>query len=247
MNWPLFCSTFFLVFLAELGDKTQLTVLSQSASGASKGTVFLAGALALVAATALGVAAGSWLNRLVPDPRWLKIAGGALFLCFGCLLLSEAFRTGRPAGTGTGKGTGWIGRSVLREAEALERASTADFADLAGTAGTPEAREVFESIAQEDRWHHEAILCALAGGAERDIPFTGKMAEGLPAPDGYLARAAAAGDSIAQAVSNKRRMAAFYRNLSGGVQAARLRETFAGIADAEENHANRLESLRRQK
>jgi rubrerythrin len=243
MNWPLFCSTFLLVFLAELGDKTQLTVLSQSAANASKGTIFLAGSLALVAATAIGVAAGSWLNRLVPDPRWIKIAGGVLFLCFGGMLFVEAFRMGRPVPVPV-KPSGWIGRSVVREAEILERNAYADFLALARDAVTPEAREVLESIAQEERWHHEAMLCALAGGAEKDIPFTEKMADGLPEPDAYLARAAVADAPLEQALTNKYRMAAFYRKLSESLEDSRLRDTFSGIAVAEENHAKRLEGLR---
>ncbi|MBP5509769.1 MAG: TMEM165/GDT1 family protein [Kiritimatiellae bacterium] len=244
MNWPLFCSTFLLVFLAELGDKTQMTVLSQSAANASKGTIFLAGSLALIAATAIGVAAGSWINRLVPDPRWIKLTGGLLFLCFGCMLFVEAFRMGRPVPVPV-KVSGWIGRSVVREAEILERNAYTDFLALARDAETPEVREILESIAQEERWHHEAMLCALAGGAEKDIPFTEGMAAGLPEPDAYLVRAAGAEHPLEQAIVNKRRMIVFYQKLSAGLRESRLRDTFAGIAAAEENHARRLEGLRR--
>ena len=91
MDPKLFASTFALVFLAELGDKTQLAVLSQTGTHGGKWTVFAAATLALALATAIGVLAGDLIRRWVPDERYVKIAGGALFLVFGALLLREGF------------------------------------------------------------------------------------------------------------------------------------------------------------
>ena len=91
MNWPLFFSTFGIVFLAELGDKTQLAVMAQSATHKAPVTVFLAGAAALVAASAVGALAGGLLSRWL-SPVLLQRLGGALFLAFGILMLVQSFR-----------------------------------------------------------------------------------------------------------------------------------------------------------
>jgi putative Ca2+/H+ antiporter (TMEM165/GDT1 family) len=86
MDWKLLASTFAAVFLAELGDKTQLATLSLAASGRSRWLVFAGSALALVATSAIAVVAGEALTRLVP-PIWIKRAAGALFVVMGALFL----------------------------------------------------------------------------------------------------------------------------------------------------------------
>ena len=90
MNWPSFFTTFLIIFVAELGDKTQLAVLAQSANASSRWTIFIAAALALVLSTAIGVLAGSVLNRFI-SPRALRLAAGALFIAFGLFMLYEGF------------------------------------------------------------------------------------------------------------------------------------------------------------
>jgi putative Ca2+/H+ antiporter (TMEM165/GDT1 family) len=86
MDWKLFASTFGAIFLAELGDKTQLATLSLASGGKSRWVVFLASALALVATSALAVLAGEAIARMVP-PIWVRRAAGALFLAMGVLFL----------------------------------------------------------------------------------------------------------------------------------------------------------------
>ena len=86
MDLRLFGSTFALIFLAELGDKTQLAALSLAASGQSRWTVFLGSAAALVVASAIAVLAGEAVARVVP-PIWITRAAGAAFLAMGGLLL----------------------------------------------------------------------------------------------------------------------------------------------------------------
>ncbi|HTO51922.1 MAG TPA: TMEM165/GDT1 family protein [Myxococcota bacterium] len=86
MSWRLFASTFGAIFLAELGDKTQLATFSLSASSDSRWTVFLAAASALVATSALGVLAGEAVGRLVPA-IWLERAAGVAFIAMGAILL----------------------------------------------------------------------------------------------------------------------------------------------------------------
>ena len=92
MNWKIFASTFLLIFLAELGDKTQLAVMLQSAVH-GRSTVFLAASLALVLSTLLGVFLGGVLSRLVSE-RVIHGVGGALFIVFGLVMLYSVFKPG---------------------------------------------------------------------------------------------------------------------------------------------------------
>ncbi len=85
MDWKLFASTFAAIFLAEMGDKTQLATLSLSAGG-SRWVVFAASASALVATSAIAVLAGEAVSRVVPAV-WIRRAAGALFLVLGALFL----------------------------------------------------------------------------------------------------------------------------------------------------------------
>jgi putative Ca2+/H+ antiporter (TMEM165/GDT1 family) len=86
MDIRLFASTFLAIFLAEIGDKTQLATLSLAAGGSSRWTVFAGAATALVATSAIAVVAGEALTRVVP-PFWLRRAAGALFIALGIVFL----------------------------------------------------------------------------------------------------------------------------------------------------------------
>ncbi len=86
MDWKLFLSTFAAIFVAELGDKTQLAALSLSAGSKSKWLVFFATASALVTSSALAVGVGDGISRVI-SPLWLRRAAGALFILLGVLFL----------------------------------------------------------------------------------------------------------------------------------------------------------------
>jgi len=87
----IFLTVFATVFLAELGDKTQLATLLFSADKpASKWVVFAGSASALVLAAAIGVLAGGWIAQHV-SPRHLKLVAGAGFMLIGVWTLRSAF------------------------------------------------------------------------------------------------------------------------------------------------------------
>lgn len=78
-------STFALLFVAELGDKTQLAVLSMTAKHKMPLWIFLGATLALAAVTAIGVLGGEVLTRVIPELVLRKIAA-ALFVVMGVLM-----------------------------------------------------------------------------------------------------------------------------------------------------------------
>jgi putative Ca2+/H+ antiporter (TMEM165/GDT1 family) len=78
------------VFLAELGDKTQLaTVLFASKPSVSLVTVFIGASLALILSSLLAVAAGSVISQYV-DPRYLSYIAGAGFIVIGIWTIAQA-------------------------------------------------------------------------------------------------------------------------------------------------------------
>ncbi|MFL6246195.1 MAG: TMEM165/GDT1 family protein [Thermoanaerobaculia bacterium] len=78
-----FFSVFVTVFLAEIGDKTQLaTMLFAAEANSNKWIIFAGSALALVLAAAIGVLVGAQLERLI-SPRTLKIVAGIGFIAIG--------------------------------------------------------------------------------------------------------------------------------------------------------------------
>jgi putative Ca2+/H+ antiporter (TMEM165/GDT1 family) len=91
MDWKLFALTFGAVFVAELGDKTQLAALAFTADSKKPWTVFIASALALVVVTAIGVAAGTLLARWI-NPAWVRRGSALLFLVIGVWLVVAEFR-----------------------------------------------------------------------------------------------------------------------------------------------------------
>ncbi len=81
--WRVFATVFTTVFIAEIGDKTQLaTVLFASEAKASKWVIFAGAALALTAAAGIGVLVGAQLERFV-SPRTLKLVAGIGFIAIG--------------------------------------------------------------------------------------------------------------------------------------------------------------------
>ena len=81
-----FSSTFITIFLAEMGDKTQLVTLLMSAESQSPWIVFIGSALALIATSLIGVSIGYWLSKkLAPETLDLSVAILLLFIT-ACLV-----------------------------------------------------------------------------------------------------------------------------------------------------------------
>jgi len=90
MDLKLLATVFGSVFIAELGDKTQLATLLFSADQAvSKLTVFIAASAALILATGIGVLAGGLVSQYV-SPATLKYVAGTGFIAIGAWTLVRA-------------------------------------------------------------------------------------------------------------------------------------------------------------
>jgi putative Ca2+/H+ antiporter (TMEM165/GDT1 family) len=90
MDWRVMLTTFGVIFLAEMGDKTQIAAMTMAAEKKRPWEVFIAASLALVAVSAIGVVVGSALSQYLPLV-WIKRGAGASFVIIGVLVLLGKF------------------------------------------------------------------------------------------------------------------------------------------------------------
>jgi putative Ca2+/H+ antiporter (TMEM165/GDT1 family) len=86
--WAIFTSTFLTIFLAEMGDKTQLVTLLISAESKSPWIVFAGAVVALISTSLLGVLIGYWLSKRL-SPKTLDFAVAILLLIISGLLIGD--------------------------------------------------------------------------------------------------------------------------------------------------------------
>lgn len=91
MDYKVLFTVFITVFIAELGDKTQLaTMLFASGQNVSRWSVFLGSSLALITTSAIGVLAGGLISKYVSE-KTLSIAAGLGFVIVGVWTLVKVF------------------------------------------------------------------------------------------------------------------------------------------------------------
>jgi putative Ca2+/H+ antiporter (TMEM165/GDT1 family) len=90
MDWRVFLTTFGVIFLAEMGDKTQLAAMTMAAESKKPWAVFVGAALALASVSALGVLVGSVMGNYIPL-IWIKRVAALAFVVIGILILIDKF------------------------------------------------------------------------------------------------------------------------------------------------------------
>ena len=90
MDWRIFLTTFGVIFLAEMGDKTQLAAMTMAAQTKRPWTVLIGSALALTAVSAIGVVVGGVVGEYVPL-MWVKRVAALSFIVIGVLILMGKF------------------------------------------------------------------------------------------------------------------------------------------------------------
>ena len=90
MDLRVLLTTFGIIFLAEMGDKTQLAAMTMAADTKKPWAVFLGASLALTLVSALGVLVGSVVGDYVPF-EWIKRIAALAFIAIGVLMLLGKF------------------------------------------------------------------------------------------------------------------------------------------------------------
>jgi rubrerythrin len=249
--WKLFSGTFVLIFLAELGDKTQLAALAKTAdapdSSTAKWVVFLGASAALVLSTFVAVFLGHILKSIIPDERYIKAAAAILFLVFGVSILWEvtsSFRRGEaaaaemtaPAGE-RGK-VGVVGGLALSAAMDLERMAGERYRKLADSA-SPELAAVLREIAKEEDSHlthlreFDARECADEVWSSGDTPELSRAKATVRITPGDQSM-------LRGLVEHEESTSLFYRSLAKKTLIPSVRNILAHLADEEDGHAKRL-------
>ena len=91
MDWKAFFLVFGSIFLAELGDKTQLAVLSFSSTQKSKTSVFLGASLALIFTSLIATVIGALISHHITEIKYIHWAAGIVFIAVGILMLTGKF------------------------------------------------------------------------------------------------------------------------------------------------------------
>lgn len=189
MNLKVLIASFFFIFLAELGDKTQLTALAFSTSSRSPWSVFLGTSLALICTTALAVVCGEALTRWVPV-KVLHLASAVMFVLVGLVLLvnlarqapAEEEAPAAPVGKrAVAAPTGALSSFIGRQAVAFEEDLAAFIRENAPKVADPELRRALGRL-EEKHVAHAAALAGIGNPADatRVAEMDADLAQGDP-------------------------------------------------------------------
>ena len=87
----IFITTFTTIFIAELGDKTQIATLMLSAESGKPIIVFLGSSLALISSSVVGVLIGKWVSKKI-SPNKFALFTGVLMILISIFLAYETFK-----------------------------------------------------------------------------------------------------------------------------------------------------------
>ena len=254
--WKMFGSTFILIFLAELGDKTQLAAMARAADGpggaSARMTVFLAASSALVLSTLIAVFFGGVLKSLVPDERYIKSAAGCLFIVFGVIILFGVVQSYRKEGAVVGASDaasvpadiGYLGGLALRAALDFEEAIGAHYRRLAKKTGDATLAGLLTRLANAEEGH----LANLSGlsGTDRMDAFSETAVDNLDL--GAVNKIPGDGDreqltasAFRDLAGHERATADFYETLARETSNPSLKPLFRKMAREERDHAEQIE------
>lgn len=156
MNLKLILSTFIVIFLAELGDKTQLAAMAASAGSNKPFSVLIGASVALVLSSALAVAIGSFIGDHIPL-RYIKIAAGVVFIIFGSLYLKDAFVPEKEAAKQETATFQFLGNSVIKAARAFEEQELKMLRAVRQAIERSECLSVIDDLILEEEKHLKSL------------------------------------------------------------------------------------------
>lgn len=243
MDLKLFLTTFAFIFMAELGDKTQLASMAAAAGAKSPWSVFAGAAAALVLSTLVAVLFGSTLQKYVPR-HFLRGGAAILFFIFGAILLISAFRTQakEPSSETAAPKPGFFGTLALKTAVDFEKAAAIDYRSLARQVKEEHLGKIFLHLAEEEE-HHLAHMERLADLASAQEVAALNQARQIAAPaDNIISESSR--KTLEAAIAHEEYTARFYEEMASAAPIPSLRNAFAQLAREERSHAAHLSEYR---
>jgi hypothetical protein len=238
MKWQILISSFGLVFLAELGDKTQLAALAFSAQSQRPWSVFLGTSLALVCSSALAVGCGSLLAQFIV-PKYLELGAAILFVVVGLVLLINMARrapieeqTKEPVGSEPGL----VSRFVIQRVVPFEE-ELADFAAAqAEQVEDLSLRRELLAVAEAHR-HHGESLGTIPCHDQDQLPVSmDRIQDDVARAEAELGE----DDPVALVIRKQEAAAEFYIALASLVKIHAARDTLRDLAAEEIALSQRL-------
>lgn len=241
MDWRIFFSSFIMIFLAELGDKTQLSALAFSAGSKSTWSVFWGASVALVLSTFIAVLVGSVLNKqnLIPLSA-IRLCAGALFIIFGVLLVKTALSgkvEAEEAKAGHAEATGPAAALLFKAASSLELAAIDNYKLLTVALSDENSKKLIESIIEEEK-KHVAKLESLAKASPEFAAETAPVAE--PAKIGSFSQADK--PVLEEFVKHEEAQALFYKESAKHSLIPSVKKAFEELALEEQKHAEMIKN-----
>jgi len=240
MDFKLLFSTFLLVFLAELGDKTQLTAMAASASSKSTLSVFIGASCALVLSTLVAVIVGSTLQKYIPI-NVIKICAAVLFLIFGgYLLISTITERGKMAAEQDMVKPDFIGKLVVESALAFEKAAAADYRALTKHTDSKSLQNLLLHLAAEEEEH----LMNLKGLVENTKPDTWQEEKKEEVEAQQFSLTETDKSLVDIALKNEKNTVIFYEALAEKSLIPSVRSALRNLAKEEMTHIAHLEEFK---
>lgn len=239
MDWRIFLSSFIMIFLAELGDKTQLSALAFSAGSKSTWSVFFGASVALVLSTFIAVLVGTILNKqnMIPLSA-IRLCAGALFIVFGILLVKAALSS-KPekeeAKAGQVEISGPAAALLFKAASGFERAAIDNYKLLTVALSDENAKKLIATIIEEEK-KHVAKLEALSKAAPEFTSESAPVAE-----PGKIESFSQADKSVLEEfVKHEEAQALFYKESAKHSIIPSVKKAFEELALEEQKHAEMI-------
>lgn len=232
MNFSLVISTFVMIFLAELGDKTQLAAMAASAGSKQPLAVLLGASVALVLSSVCAVVAGTFIGEKIPL-KFIKIAAGIMFILFGLLYVKEAFVPEKAEELTKVAPLDMIGGSLIKVARAFEEQELKMLEAVRESIQSELCRDKLEEIIRQERNH----LIVLGNVADDKLIFSSAEKNAFaPLKADYVCR----GDDeclIADMYEREQAMADFYRIMAEKSAIVSVKNAFYRLSQEELAHA----------
>jgi rubrerythrin len=254
MDLKVLFSVFAIVFVMELGDKTQLTALAATTSTKTPWMVFIGASLGLIASTAVAVLLGEALTRFIPKTV-IEIGAAVLFILIGTILLTNIARkapaeeeseTSQPeVEAALIEKKPALSRFIIKQACIFEEKVAENLMELADQTKSPEDAAIIRRIAEEDLEHLHNLDNQISPmhDSNTDTTETAGQSVSIPPPEAHPLQEENEHENLQKAIETEEAAGNFYLTLARRSTIPAARETFHWLAMEEIRHARELQQL----